>query len=70
MNKIDDLINRLNAAVLKLNLSNKIHAVYYDPSEDIVTIAVLHGVDMTDVYTSIESSGLLKKDDQIAIVWV
>jgi hypothetical protein len=70
MDTIIDLVNRLNEAILKVNLSNKVFDVFYDQSEDIVTISLYHGVDKIDFYTTLASSGFLKKDDQIAINWL
>lgn len=70
MDTVIDLINRLNEAILKKNLSSKVFDVFYDPSEDIVTISLFHGVDKVDLYTTLESSGFLKKNDQITINWL
>lgn len=66
----EDLINRLNDAIAKLNLTKHVYDVYFDESEDIVTIKLLPHVDQVEFYTTIESHGTLKKNDQIAISWL
>lgn len=70
MDKITNLIDRLHEAILKNNLSDRVSKVYYDQLEDIVTIILFYGVDKVEFYMSIESSGLLKKDDQVTINWL
>ncbi len=72
MDVINDLICRLNEAIVKMNISNRVYDVYFDKSEDIVTIILYQGIDIDKVefYTRLESSGFLKKNDQIAINWL
>jgi hypothetical protein len=65
-----DLIDRLNKGISELKLTNQVYDVFFDESEDIVTIKLLPHVDQVQFYATIESNGVLKKNDQIAISWL
>ena len=65
-----DLIDRLHTAVALLDLKHQVSEIFFDTEEDIVTIQLHIGVDKIQFYTAVESTDMLKKDDQITISWI